>query len=211
MRCDQAGPVTFASDIAPIVFEHCVSCHRTGGSAPFSLLSYEDVKTRAERIAAVTQTGYMPPWKPEPGYGDFADARRLSPPQIELIRRWVDDGAPLGDPSLVPPPPHVSDQWQLGTPDLVVTMDDAFTVPGTGDDVYRHFVIPIPLSERKFVSAWELRAGNSPVASSRHDGDRSDGYVASPRHAGPGAGLRGADRTHHDGARRLFPRLGAWT
>jgi tetratricopeptide (TPR) repeat protein len=105
----------------------------------------------------------MPPWKPEPGYGDFADARRLSPPQIELIRRWVDEGAPLGDPSSMPPPPRVSDQWQLGTPDLVVTMDRAFTVPGAGSDVYRHFVIPIPLSERRFVSAWELRAGNSPA------------------------------------------------
>jgi tetratricopeptide (TPR) repeat protein len=159
----QSGPVTFASDIAPIVFEHCVSCHRSGGSAPFSLLSYEDAKTHAERIAAVTQGRYMPPWKPEPGYGDFADARRLSQPQIELIRRWVDGGAPLGDPSLMPPPPNVGDQWQLGTPDLVVTMDEAFTVPGAGADVYRHFVIPIPLSERKFVSAWELRAGNSPA------------------------------------------------
>jgi tetratricopeptide (TPR) repeat protein len=159
----QSGPVTFARDIAPIVFEHCVSCHRSGGSAPFSLLSYEDVKTRAERIAAVTQTRYMPPWKPEPGYGDFADARRLSQPQIELIRRWVADGAPLGDPSSMPPAPQTGDHWQLGTPDLVVTMDRAFTVPGTGGDVYRHFVLPIPLSERKFVSAWELRAGNSPA------------------------------------------------
>src|SRR5678816_4068075 len=113
----QSGPVTFASDIAPIVFEHCVSCHRSGGSAPFSLLSYEDVKMHAERIAAVTQSRYMPPWKPEPGYGDFADARRLSQPQIELIRRWVAGGAPLGDPSLMPPSPKVGDQWQLGSPD----------------------------------------------------------------------------------------------
>lgn len=64
-------PVTFAGHVAAIVFEHCASCHRRVGPAPFSLLTYEDVRHRAERIAAVTASRYMPPWKTEPGYGDF--------------------------------------------------------------------------------------------------------------------------------------------
>ena len=156
-------PVTFAVDIAPIVYAQCVNCHRPQGSAPFSLVAYADVKSRAERVAAVTRSRYMPPWKPEPGHGDFADVRRLSDAQIELIERWVSEGAPEGDRAATPPPPPATAGWQLGTPDLVLTMDRAFTVPGGGDDIYRHFVMPIPVPQTRFVRAWELRAGNSPA------------------------------------------------
>jgi tetratricopeptide (TPR) repeat protein/mono/diheme cytochrome c family protein len=153
--------VTFAADIAPIIFQHCVSCHRPAGQAPFSLVSYEDVKARAQRIADVTRSRYMPPWKPEPGYGEFADVRRLSANQIELLQRWVAGGSPLGDPSITPAVPPLNEGWQLGTPDLVLTMERAFELKVSGDDVYRHFVLPIPLSERRFVRAWELRSGNA--------------------------------------------------
>jgi tetratricopeptide (TPR) repeat protein/mono/diheme cytochrome c family protein len=157
----QQGPVTFAAHIAPIVFEHCVSCHRPDGSAPFSLLTYEDVRRHGARIAAVTASRYMPPWKPEPGYGDFADVRRLSDGQIELVQQWVRSGSPEGDPAAAPAPPKFVDAWQLGTPDLVLTMERAFNVAASGDDIYRHFVLPIPVPATRYVKAWELRAGNS--------------------------------------------------
>ena len=156
-----APPVTFATHIAPIVFEHCASCHRPDGSAPFSLLTYEDVQSRAERIAAVTASRYMPPWKPEPGYGEFAENRRLPDRDVELIQQWVRNGTPQGDPAAAPAPPRFADAWQLGPPDLVVTMDRAFAVPATGDDIYRHFVLPIPVPATRYVRAWELRAGKS--------------------------------------------------
>jgi tetratricopeptide (TPR) repeat protein/mono/diheme cytochrome c family protein len=159
----QPAPATFTRDVAPILFAHCSSCHQPGGSAPFSLLTYEDVRARADRIAAVTASRYMPPWKPEPGYGEFADARRLTDVQIATIRRWVADGTMRGDPAAMPAAPPRGEGWQLGTPDLVVSMDRAYTVPATGDDVYRHFVIPIPVTERKFVRAWELRADSARV------------------------------------------------
>ena len=158
-----APPATFAVDIAPILYTHCVSCHRPQGPAPFSLLTYSDVESRAERVAAVTSSRYMPPWKPEPGHGDFADVRRLSDREIDLIQRWAAGGAPEGDPALTPPPPAATDGWQLGPPDLVLTMDRAFTVPPGGDDIYRHFVMPIPVPRTRYVRAWELRAGNSPA------------------------------------------------
>ena len=74
-----APPPTFAHDIAPIVYEKCAPCHHPGEAAPFSLLTYEDVKKRAAQIATVTRSGLMPPWLPEHGYGDFADERRLTP------------------------------------------------------------------------------------------------------------------------------------
>src|ERR1700674_228526 len=71
------GQVTFTKDIGPLVFAQCASCHRPEGSAPFSLLTYADVKRHARDIATVTANRSMPPWKPEPGYGDFVGTRRL--------------------------------------------------------------------------------------------------------------------------------------
>ena len=105
----------------------------------------------------------MPPWKPEPGYGEFADVRRLSDAQVDVIRRWVAAGAPEGDPRAAPPIPQWTGSWQLGRPDLVLTMARPYTLRATGDDVYRHFVIPIPLAARRYVKAWELRVNNTRV------------------------------------------------
>src|SRR5690348_14144054 len=84
-----AEPVTYYKTIAPIVNHFCVSCHRPGEPAPLPLLSYTDVRKRAPQILSVTRRRYMPPWLPEPGYGDFQDERRLSDEQIRLIEEWV--------------------------------------------------------------------------------------------------------------------------
>ncbi len=98
-----AGPQSkttpdFARDIAPIIYKICAPCHRPGEVGPFPLLSYSDVKKHARQIAEVTRSRYMPPWLPEPGYGEFQDARRLSEQQIETIAAWVKAGAPRGNP-----------------------------------------------------------------------------------------------------------------
>ncbi len=77
-QLNRSGLLTFNKDVAPIVFLHCASCHRRGEVAPFPLLTYQDVRKRATLIAAVLEKRVMPPWKPEPGYGDFRDARRLT-------------------------------------------------------------------------------------------------------------------------------------
>jgi mono/diheme cytochrome c family protein len=151
------APVTFAEHIAPIVLENCASCHRPGEAAPFPLLDYEDVKKRGRMVQLVTQTRYMPPWKPEPGYGEFRDARYLATDEVELIRQWVEGGMPEGDPSLAPSLPEFVDGWQLGKPDLVVTMDELYEVPPDGPDIYRNFVLPLPLDEDRWVTAVEVR------------------------------------------------------
>ena len=112
------APVTFARDIAPIVFEHCSACHRPGGSASFSLLSYADVRAHAERIAAATRSRYMPPWKPEPGYGDFVGARRLSDAADRAdsaVGRRRGAGGRSG--RRCPPAPVATSAWHLGEPD----------------------------------------------------------------------------------------------
>ena len=155
---DTPDAVTFSRDIAPLVFEHCATCHRPGTAAPFSLLTYNDARPWARAIRQATLTGSMPPWKPEPGYGGpFLGDRRLSEAQIELIARWVDAGAPAGDPADLPPFPEGLDGWRLGEPDLVIEMAEPFVLGADGDDVFRKFAIPIPIAETRFVEGLEFQ------------------------------------------------------
>ncbi len=154
----QNGP-TFTRDIAPIVYQSCAPCHHTGEAAPFSLVSYADLKKRAGQIAAVTRSGYMPPWLPQAGYGEFADARRLSPQQIRLIGAWVAAGAPEGPPG-GPPPPHFEAGWQMGVPDLVLEAPAPFSLPASGPDVFWNFVFPVKLPATRYVRAIEIRPGD---------------------------------------------------
>ncbi len=153
--------VTFAQNIAPIVYQNCSPCHRPGESAPFSLLSYADVEKRAAQIATVTHSGFMPPWLPEEGYGDFAGARRLSPEQIRTIADWVAQGAPEGEN--VPAPPQFTQGWQLGTPDLVLEAPEAAHVPDSGLDVYWNFIFRPNVAKTRYVRAIEIRPGNTRV------------------------------------------------
>ena len=105
---------TFNKDIAPILYANCANCHRPGEVAPFPLLTYQDAAKRAALIAGAVAARFMPPWKAEPGYGDFAGERRLTDSQIALIQEWVKAGTPEGDPNLKPVPPKFVDGWQGG-------------------------------------------------------------------------------------------------
>jgi mono/diheme cytochrome c family protein len=147
---------TYNKDIAPIVYQNCAGCHRPGEVAPFSLLTYQDTAKRAALIAGVTKSRVMPPWKAEPGYGDFRDVRRLSDEQIALIQQWASNGTPVGD-SPAPAPPKFIDGWQIGQPDRVVTIPTKFSVPAGGPDVYRCFVIPLSLETDMYLGALEFR------------------------------------------------------
>jgi Flp pilus assembly protein TadD len=159
----QAGSVTYAKDIAPIIYAHCAPCHRPGEAAPFSLLTYEDVGKRARFIADVTKKRYMPPWSPEPGYGDFKNSSRLSDQQIALIAAWVQANSPQGDPADLPPAPHFTEGWQLGKPDLILRMSKPYPLPSGGSDVFRNFVLPANITETRYVRAFELRPGNKRI------------------------------------------------
>lgn len=152
--------VTFARDIAPLLYKQCASCHRAQGAAPFSLLTYQDAARRAALIAAVTASRYMPPWKPAPGHAKFAGERRLTDKQIAVLHDWAAAGAPEGDPAQTPPAPRFPEGWQLGKPDLVAQMPEPFTVAADGPDVYQCFVIPLGLGQNKYVKAIEFQAQN---------------------------------------------------
>jgi tetratricopeptide (TPR) repeat protein len=156
-------PVTFTRDVAPIIFEHCTPCHRPDAAAPFSLQTYDEVRQRARQIVETTADRVMPPWKPDHDFGHFEGERRLEAEAIDTLRRWVDEGTVEGDPRDRPPLPKFSDGWQLGKPDLVLTLRDAYTVPAEGGDLFRNFVLPVPLNERRYVQAIEFRPGNGKV------------------------------------------------
>jgi mono/diheme cytochrome c family protein len=157
------APVTFSETIAPIVYANCVGCHRPGEAAPFSLVTYEDVAKRAPLIAKVTASRYMPPWHAAHGYGEFADERRLSDDQIAAFAAWAKAGMPKGDLGTLAKPPTFPDGWQLGKPDLILEMPDAFSVPASGPDIYRNFAIPTGLTEDRYVRAVEYRPGTRKV------------------------------------------------
>src|SRR5580765_4368167 len=161
---------TFNHDVAPILYEHCATCHRPidqnarasdpicFAGAPFSVLEYETVRERGRQIVQATSNRTMPPWLPEHGYGEFDHERRLDDDQIRLIQRWVADGAPEGDRSARPPLPPLPQGWQLGQPDLVVSASQPFTLAATGKDLFRNFSIAVPIASTKYVRGIELRA-----------------------------------------------------
>jgi hypothetical protein len=101
------------------------------------------VKRRAALVAAVTERRYMPPWKADPSNGPFVDQHPLSNEEIRLIRRWVDEGSVEGTPAPRAPARTWTEGWQLGHPDIVVTLPQAYTLPPDGTDAFRIFVIPI--------------------------------------------------------------------
>lgn len=152
-----ASRITFSEHIAPIVFEHCASCHRAGESAPFSLTTFAEVRPWGRQIATVTRTRQMPPWKASAADYPLEGARRLSDAQIDLIQQWVATGMPQGDPAKQPALPAFPKEWPLGQPDLVVRMPDAYPVPASGRDVYRNFVLPLHLDEDVWVKAIDFR------------------------------------------------------
>jgi hypothetical protein len=158
-----AGTSTFNQDIAPLLFANCAGCHRPGEVAPFSLLTYQDAARRAALIATVTGSRYMPPWKAEPGYGHFADERRLTDGQIAMIRQWAANGAPEGDPKHKPAPPTFASGWLAGKPDAVLHTPEAFSVPTDGRHVFQCFVIPLDFDADRYVKTVEFHAGNARV------------------------------------------------
>lgn len=155
--------ITFNEHVAPIIHASCSSCHRSGTLAPFALLTYEDVKSRAALVADATRSRRMPPWLPRSEPGEFVGQRGLTRAQIDLIGRWAAAGAPRGDPGRSPAPPEFVEDWQLGPPDRVVRMPAPYALKGSGPDVFRNVVIPVPLERTRYVKGIELLPGNPRV------------------------------------------------
>ena len=156
--------VTYTKDIAAIFNKNCVFCHRPGQIAPFGLTSYDEAVGWAEMVREVVSEQRMPPWHADPSVGHFRNDARLSDREKELINRWVDRGAPEGDPQDLPPAPQFAEGWQIPKPDQVVYMADAaFEVPQSGSVEYQRFVVDPGWTEDKWVQAIECVPGNPAV------------------------------------------------
>ncbi|MCC6493405.1 MAG: redoxin domain-containing protein [Pirellulales bacterium] len=159
----EEGAVTYAKDIAPILQNRCVTCHRTGQIGPFALTEYEDVAAWSDMCLEVIDNLRMPPWGANPAHGEFANDPRLSDEEKELFRKWVAAGVPEGDPADLPPPRQFADGWQIPKPDVVYQMPQEFQVPATGTVDYQYFVWDPGFKEDKWVYAAEARPGNPEV------------------------------------------------
>jgi tetratricopeptide (TPR) repeat protein/mono/diheme cytochrome c family protein len=187
-----ASAVTFYGQIAPIVLQDCAPCHRPGESGPFPLLTYDDVKKHAAQIAKVTSSRFMPPWLPEPGYGQFKEERRLTDAQIQLIQDWVKQGTPAGSQRKGADAPQFSTGWLMGQPDLVLRAARPYTVPAEAGETFWNFIMQVPIASTRWVRAIEIRPGNPRVF--HHANvilDRS--HAARRRESAPGSGFAGMD------------------
>jgi tetratricopeptide (TPR) repeat protein/mono/diheme cytochrome c family protein len=186
------NPVTYHGQIEAIVLQDCAPCHRPGESGPFTLLTYEDVKKRAAQIVKVTGSRFMPPWLPEPGYGQFKEERRLTDAQIKLFADWVKQGTPAGTPGKSAAAPQPDAAWPMGQPDLVLRSARPYTVPADAGETFWNFIMPVPISSTRWVRAIEIRPGNPRVF--HHANvilDRS--HAARRRESTPGSGFPGMD------------------
>ena len=150
---------TFTKDVAPILNRNCVVCHRAGDIAPMSLLSYEEARPWAKSIKAQVAAGKMPPWHATEPHGTFSNDRRLTAEEKQTLVAWVDGGSPKGDVKDLPPAPTFAEGWEMGKPDIVLSMAKPYPVPASGTIRYQYVQIPTGFTEDKWVQALEVRPG----------------------------------------------------
>src|SRR6476660_6481878 len=162
-----AAVPTFSKDVAPILYQRCVQCHRPNDIAPMSLLDYKSARPWAKSIRESVLTRKMPPWFADPHFGSFANDARLSTREIETIQAWVDAGAIEGNPRDLPAAPVFVEGWKQGKPDIVIDIGEDFVVK-PGADAYEHFVVPTNFTEGRWIRAAEIRPGNRQVVHHGH-------------------------------------------
>ena len=152
-----AVPPTFSKDVAPILYSRCLECHRQGEAAPMAFTTYREVRPWAKAIKQAVLTGKMPPWLADPHFGAFRNDRRMPDDAIQTIVRWVDDGAPEGDPKQMPAMPPFETGWRIGKPDAVFDIGTDYDVPAAGVMSYKYFTVPTRFTEDRWVEAAEVR------------------------------------------------------
>jgi len=159
----QTRAVTYHEDVVPVLQKHCQTCHRPGEAAPFSMLTYKDTRPWASSMKRAAVSRKMPPWHADPTVGHFGNDRRLSQEEIDVIARWADTGAAEGDPKKAPAPLTFVEGWNIGTPDKILEMPQAFSVPATGTIDYQWIVMPLGLEKDTWIEGVEVRPGDRSV------------------------------------------------
>jgi hypothetical protein len=158
-----AAAPTFSKDVAPILYKHCVSCHRPGEIGRMSLLTFEQARPYAKAIANAVTNRTMPPWHADAPAGTFHNERSLSDRERETLTGWAAGGALNGDPRDLPAQPTFTDGWALGKPDVVLEMQEDYRIPAKGTVQYEWMYIPTDFTEPKWVKSLEIRPGNRSV------------------------------------------------
>ena len=157
-----AAQVTFSKDVAPILFQHCVVCHRPHNIAPMSLLSYREARPWAAAIREAVLLRKMPPWHADPHYGQFSNDARLSDADIDVIAKWAKSGAPEGNPADLPRPPEFPAGWHIH-PDAILPIPTAHLAKAADSDEYAYIYVATNFKEDKWVKVAEVLPGDLAV------------------------------------------------
>ncbi|HET6424753.1 MAG TPA: redoxin domain-containing protein, partial [Planctomycetaceae bacterium] len=157
--------VTYCKQVARVLNQHCVECHRPGEIGPFSLTDYNEIRGWGDTLLESIDAGRMPPWNANPEHGHFRNTRRMPDADKQLLRDWVNAGMPYGDQADLPPAQEFASGWQLPRPpDLVVKMRERpFHVPAAGTIEYQYFVVDPQFTEDRWISAAQVIPGSRPT------------------------------------------------
>ena len=153
--CSPSEKYTHSKDVAPILYENCTPCHRSGGAAPFSLTTFQQVNRKKNTILDVTQSGLMPPWPADRNYSHFIGERYLTYEEKNIIKEWIEHGAEEGDTNDLPKAPTYSDLSYIGEPDTTIWFDSIY-IEGNSRDKFYIATAPILLPSKKYVRAMEF-------------------------------------------------------
>ncbi len=158
-----AGEPTYYKDVAPILQEHCQSCHRAGQIAPFALETFEEARKYAGAIARVTANRSMPPWFADPCCGHFSNDPSLKPEEIATLAAWSAAHTPAGESKDRPPSKAWPQGWSIDQPDVVLTMPQPKRLPAHADVPYQYIILPTHFKEDRWIRMSEIRPGNRAV------------------------------------------------
>jgi hypothetical protein len=150
--------VFFSEHVAPILYEHCIKCHKPGGIAPFPLMTYAEVVRKKSTVAGVLEEDYMPPWPADPSYSNFIGQNVLTETEKSIVYTWIKQGAREGNPASLPEMPDLSEKSNLGIPDTTLYMD-SILVEGNNRDRFYVVKVPIELEQDTFLRAIEFVPG----------------------------------------------------
>jgi hypothetical protein len=193
---DQTLSVTFNKDVLPVLQQNCQTCHRPGGIAPMSLVTYEGTRPWAKAIKTAVLNKQMPPWFADPHVGEFRNAPTLTPSEINKLVAWADSGAREGDSADKPADRQWADGWRI-QPDVVVSMQEPYHLNAKGTGEIKEFFVPNPFKEDTWVSAIEIRPSNPSVV--HHvivqipEQTMAQGFAVTLNKKLEGAALQGAD------------------
>ncbi|MBL9122472.1 MAG: redoxin domain-containing protein [Planctomycetaceae bacterium] len=163
-KVEPHGDITYSNQIARLLNNRCVQCHRAGQIGPMPLTTYDEVLGWGEMMREVVNANRMPPWHANPEHGSFSNDASLTKDEKDLLSQWVENGCPEGDRRDLPPAANFAEGWGIPTPDVVLPMaDKPYVVQAEGTVEYQYFTVDPGFTEDKWIRGFEARPGNYAV------------------------------------------------